>query len=501
MKRQTTASSSLLVALVTMMTIGCATVSREPADFVSPQPVTPPPAASEAPVTAQAAAETLASADQLPPPKVGEMVDELDDEEVTGELTPEVFEEGFCVDDIYAKYLTAKYAQDHRGSRAKPHKVFTGGKSRRSRRGRHARSGGGSDRALNNFAALAYAHQVMAGRESPYFGAMPVVINDRVDFWVQYFKTSGRKMFMRWLVRGESIKRMVQPILQENGVPLEFFYLAMIESGLSNNAYSSARATGTWQFMSGTAQLYGLKINHWVDERKDPIKSTIAAANYLKDLYADLGDWHLAMAAYNAGPGKVRKALKRNARADFWGLCETPDLAHETKDYVPKVLAAVMLAQDPRAHGFDVQSDGESDLPSTEVLVKRPVKLDELAGLLGIPLSTLARWNPELIRNITPPSKHGYPLRLSPYYAGLFPGIESKLSLLSVTDVQMHKVRKGDTLSRIAKRYHVGVKQILSLNPELSTGKLKPGRTIAIPIPGVFTTGGEGASAQGKKIL
>lgn len=392
------------------------------------------------------------------------------------ELAVEDFEQGFCADDIYAKYLKSRFTAERGSTQVKREPV-----SRRSR---------GRSR-LNTFdvAALSYARDRMNGRASPYFGALPIVVNDRVDFWVQYYKTSGRRQFMSWLVRGESVKKMVQPILQESGVPMEFFYLAMIESGFSNSAYSTAKATGTWQFMRGTAQLYGLKINHWVDERRDPVKSTIAAANYLRDLYADLGDWHLAMAAYNAGPGKVRKAIRRSGTRDYWQIAETKHLAKETKHYVPKVLAAVLLATENKTHGFEVQSNPVDALPETEVIVKRPVKLEELAQKLKVSVKTLTTWNPELIRDITPPVKSGYALRLPTTYANVFPSIENQLSYIEVTDIHMHTIRRGDTLARIARQYKVAIKQILAVNPGVKASRLRPGHQVAIPIPGVVSMG------------
>ena len=149
-------------------------------------------------------------------------------------MKPEDFEEGFCVDDIYAKYLTQRYAKEH-GKDKKPKVV-------ESRRRRHRAVVSEAQR--REYLALSYARDVMNGKTTPYFGAIPIVVNDKVDFWVQYYKTAGRKQFMRWLVRGEAMKRMVQPILKEGGIPMEFFYLAMIESGFSNSAYSRAREIG-----------------------------------------------------------------------------------------------------------------------------------------------------------------------------------------------------------------------------------------------------------------
>lgn len=458
---------------------GKSSLTEQLAQEAMPPPATTEPSPEGAMEVPEPLDETAADAEA--------MAEQDDDEDEEPELKPEDFEEGFCLDDIYSTYLTQQYAKTHKTPKAvaKPSK-------------RRRRSGEVSEAQRQRFLALSHAREVMNGKTAPYFGAIPIVVNDKVDFWVRYYKTAGRRQFMSWLVRGEATKKMVQPVLKEAGVPIEFFYLAMIESGFSNSAYSRARATGTWQFMKGTAQLYGLKINHWVDERRDPVKSTIAAATYLKDLYADLGDWYLAMAAYNAGPGKLRKATRQGKSRDFWSLVETRYLAKETKQYVPKVLAAILLAADAKSHGFEFTgTDNEAEiLPETEVIVKRPVQLDELARKLNLPLKTLMHWNPELIRNITPPGKTGYSLRLASAYANVFPQIEQQLSFIEVTDIQMHTVRKGDTLSRIAKYYKVPVKQIMSVNPDLKASRLKPGHQVAIPIPGVVTKKGH-AEAQG----
>gem|GEM_PF-1049682 len=397
-------------------------------------------------------------------------------------------EDGFCSDDIYAQYLMDRYRSDNDGKptlTAAP-KSSSPRRSARSRRRRH------DDlryyRNHSRFAALAYAHSVMVGPTSPYMGAIPIVVNDKVDFWIHYFKTSGRGMFMRWLVRGESIKPLVQPILQDSGVPMEFFYLAMIESGLSNSANSRARAMGTWQFMRGTAKLYGLKINHWVDERRDPLKSTVAAARYLKELYSDLGDWYLAMAAYNAGPGRVRRAMRLSGSSDFWKLCETRDLAKETKEYVPKVLAAVLLAADPEAHGFNVQATEAPEVADATVIIKKPVRLDELAGRLGVSLKTLRSWNPELLRNMTPPAHGGYVLRLSSNYLDRYQQLAPRLAEASVQGLGVHTVRSGDTFSQIAHKYGIEVRQLMELNPEVAANRLKPGSSIVVPAAATAST-------------
>jgi membrane-bound lytic murein transglycosylase D len=310
-----------------------------------------------------------------------------------------------------------------------------------------------------------------------------------VEFWIRYFKTRGRNTFIQWLVRAESFREIVSPVLADEGLPQEMFFLAMVESGFSNTAYSSKSATGTWQFMGPTARLYNLKINHWVDERRDPVKSTTAAARYLKDLYAQFGDWYLAMAAYNAGPGKVRSAIRRANSRDFWVLAQTPYLRTETKHYVPKVLAALSLNNDLRQHGFEVAKDPAHHTPSSWAAVTRPIQLSEVARELNIPLTTLKHWNPEIIRDITPPLRNEpfYRLRLPDEHLVQWSEVESRVPIIEVTDVMMYKIQPGDTLSQIARRYNTSIGKIKSFNPELRPQSLRVGKQIAIPVPGVVT--------------
>jgi len=392
-------------------------------------------------------------------------------------LAPEDLEDGFCKDDIYATWLKNEwYAQN---PKSKEPKQQSRGKSRR--RGISKMD----EREIN---AMHYARRRLVGEMVPYFGAIPVVANPLVEQWLRYFKTSGRRSFLRWLVRGESVREVVAPLLREQGLPPEFFFLAMIESGFSNSAYSSARATGTWQFMSGTAKLYGLRIDHFVDERRDPVKSTLAAAEFLKDLYEDFGDWYLAMAAYNAGPGRVRRAIRATGTRDFWKIADSRGFPRETRNYVPKMLAALIMASNPRAHGFDIKSDPGDKMPRATVRLHTPASLDEISVKLGLPPRAVQSWNPELVRNVTPPrARDGYALRLPESLLPRFAEIESKLSTIEVKEVLMHRVRAGETLSRIARRYQVNIRQILSVNPTLKPTRLKVGAEIAVPVPSVVT--------------
>jgi len=293
------------------------------------------------------------------------------------------------------------------------------------------------------------------------------------------------------LVRGESTRHIVDPIMQEQGLPKEFFYLAMIESGFSNQAASSARATGTWQFMSATAKLFGMRINYWLDERKDPVKSTVAASRYLKHLYARFGDWYLAMAAYNAGPGTVNRSIRKSKTRDFWKISKTRFLPKETKNYVPKMLAALILAKNPEKHGFDVKKDPRKMIPHEGVHLDKPIDLAEVSNKLNIPLKTIKYWNPELRKNITPPpsqlkkSNGTYYLRLPPEHVEAFETIKPQLALIEVKDILLHKISSGDTLYQIARRYKVPMKKLLKINPNLSPRTLRIGKQIAVPVPSV----------------
>lgn len=214
---------------------------------------------------------------------------------------------------------------------------------------------------------------------------LPITINSRVDYWVDYFTGRGRKHFAKYLERSEFFIPYIRPILQQAGMPEDLVYLAMVESGFNNLARSHARAVGPWQFISATGKRYGLMVNWWVDERRDIRKSTLAAVEYLRELYQMFGSWELAAAAYNAGEGKIARAVQRYGSKDFWTIANHRFLRQETRDYVPKIIAAAIVAKNRVQFGFPasnvlhvgadeaVASDGEvvkvekSDRPEEKV--------------------------------------------------------------------------------------------------------------------------------------
>ncbi len=422
-----------------------------------------------------------------------------DDEDL--ELMSELDDAEFCKDTIYAQWLKDRYLRDNPKAQ-NPEKAF-----KLSRKAKRRRSPTKSPYDQREVEALYFARTRMVGETVPYFGSIPVVTNPRVEHWIRYFKNSGRSSFLKWLVRGESVRELVLPILKQQGLPPEFIFLSMVESGFSNSAYSHAKATGPWQFMPGTARLYGLKMNMFIDERRDPAKSTLAAARHLRDLYEEFGDWYLAMAAYNAGPGRVRSAMRRTGSDDFWVLADSAYLPVETKNYVPKVLAALQLASNPSRHGFDVTADPLDAMPVTTVPIKGAVELASLAGRMGVPERLIRHWNPELVNAISPPVSQAsgpYPLRLSPILADKWAMVEPKLEFVDVKDVLYHRIRPGETLGAIASRYRVDKRSIISLNPGLHPTRLRIGKEVAVPVTTIMPRGasskkqaGRGAPTQG----
>ncbi|NOZ09063.1 MAG: lytic transglycosylase domain-containing protein, partial [FCB group bacterium] len=221
-------------------------------------------------------------------------------------------------------------------------------------------------------------------------GHVPITYNRKVASIIKFYQTKGRQSVQKWLDRMDRYKSIILPILEEEQVPPEIFYLAMIESGLKPDAYSHKYASGLWQFVKSTGKLYGLNSTWWVDERNDFEKSTHAAARHMKDLYAEFGDWYLAFAAYNSGAGTVKRAIKRNHTRDYWKLTRLP---RETRNYVPNIMAAIYISNNPEKWGFRV--DPEPVLSWQEVEIDKPVKLDVIAKCSGLGVKTLLQYNPE----------------------------------------------------------------------------------------------------------
>src|SRR5277367_1998632 len=230
---------------------------------------------------------------------------------------------------------------------------------------------------------------------------LPLMMTDPVAGYISYFSTRGRGTLERALARSGRYDEMIQRVLGEEGVPQDLIYLAQAESGFHPLALSHAGARGMWQFMASRATGYGLERDWWVDERQDPEKSTRAAAHHLKDLYNEFGDWYLAMAAYNSGPGTVQNAVKRTGYADFWELYRRNVLPKETRNYVPIIIAVTIMAKNPRQYGLE-DVVAEKPEPYDTVKIDYPVDLRLVAECVDASASTLQDLNPSLLRLTTP---------------------------------------------------------------------------------------------------
>ena len=258
--------------------------------------------------------------------------------------------------------------------------------------------------------------QVPPGLPVPTY---PVVVNAPVEALIDHFVAKDRERFGMWISRSGRYLPMIQRIFRERGLPEELAYTAMIESGFSPRAVSRVGAKGMWQFMEATGRRYGLVIDRWLDERLDPVKSTMAAAEYLGDLYGLFGHWFLAQAGYNAGEARVGRAIQRARTSDFWALTQTRHLPDETKMFVPQILAAAVITRAPTRYGFDVTL--ESPLAYDEVTTRRPLDFDTIAGLAGVSADQIRDLNPALLARITPPFG-SYTLRLPPGAGPRFDG-------------------------------------------------------------------------------
>ncbi|PIR21374.1 MAG: hypothetical protein COV45_01105 [Deltaproteobacteria bacterium CG11_big_fil_rev_8_21_14_0_20_47_16] len=313
---------------------------------------------------------------------------------------------------------------------------------------------------------------------------IPLVVNDRVTAWVDYFSGPGKERFGRYMQRSGRYEPMIRQIMKSYGMPQDLMYLAMIESGFSSKARSHASAVGVWQFIRSTGNRYGLDQDMWIEERQDAEKETHAAAQYLKDLYSEFNDWYLAMAAYNAGEGTVRRAIAKYGSKDFWVLSDPRKKAFraETRDYVPKFIAAAIIGKNPERFGFH-QVKKDNALNFELVTVDTHVDVDVIAKCAGTDVETVDILNSELRVGTAPPR---YKVRIPPGSAKKFHANLSKIDpkdrVRSVASLESHTVKKGETLSRIARRYGVKSRSILSANRLKSARNIKRGMVISIPV-------------------
>lgn len=308
---------------------------------------------------------------------------------------------------------------------------------------------------------------------------IPMVLNDSVENHLEYFKTKGRDVFQKWLERSARFIPVMKDIFREKNLPEDLVYVAMIESGFNPYAISWARAVGPWQFMPHTGKLYGLKIDWWVDERKDPIKSTYAAAEHLKDLHNLFGSWPLALASYNAGAGKVQRAVLRTRSEDFWDLKASRYIRRETKNYIPKFMAATIIAKNPDAYGFI--EPPIDPFVYDEAVISESTDLRLIAKCAGTTFATLKELNPELKRWVTPPDETRYILRIPKGTRELFLSNFALVTPDQKIRWERHLVARGETLSSIAERYNTTPETIRDVNG-IKNHRVIPGKHLLIPL-------------------
>jgi membrane-bound lytic murein transglycosylase D len=342
-------------------------------------------------------------------------------------------------------------------------------------------------------------HEVLDDSEAPIKTApnprkkgIPFEFNQKVADWIQYFSQKDRERFQRFLDRGEPYREVIENILEENQVPADLYYLGMIESGFSTHAKSHAKAVGVWQFMRSTGKMYGLANDGYIDQRRDPIRATEAAAKMLRDLYRDFHSWPLAMAAYNAGPGRIRGAIRRGKTNDFWELVEKKKLPRETMDYVPKFLAARYIGENPELFAFYINE--EKKYPNVE-LVKVPsaVPFEQIEKSCSMPEGTLEFVNPHYLKPFTHPGAKLDEIWVPEQYQKAVEEksesfaaykVKVKPEVIPVTRaergiVSVQVVKRGDTLKSIARKQGLSVAYLKRVNG-LKSDKVVPGQRLKL---------------------
>ncbi|HSR69574.1 MAG TPA: transglycosylase SLT domain-containing protein [Acidobacteriota bacterium] len=309
---------------------------------------------------------------------------------------------------------------------------------------------------------------------------LPVVLNDAVLKALEFHTERSRKSVETGLRRVGRFRPLFEKAFEEAGVPKDLIYMSYVESLFNPRAYSRAHARGLWQFMSPTARDFGMRVDWWIDERSDVEKSTYAAARYLRQLYDKFGDWYLVLAAYNGGPGRLERILKRHGQMDFWEISRKRLLPRQTRNFVPLILSTIIVFNNPQRFGFEVEEDPPLNLE--KVPVPHQVDLGKAASLIGMTGQELADLNPELRRGVTPFQMEGYQLKVP---AGWGDGLDEKLAELPPeerTRFARHRVRQGETLGQIARRYGTSVRAIAQLNDIPNVHRISLNQNLLIPV-------------------
>lgn len=324
--------------------------------------------------------------------------------------------------------------------------------------------------------------------ENQELETIPTEINEKVEMWIKYFQGRGRPHMERYLARSTRYEALMKKVLRDNKLPEDLFYIALIESGFSSSARSHASAVGYWQFIRGTGKRYSLDINKMVDERRDPVLATQAAAEYFRDLYSIFNSWYLSMAAYNVGEGRVIKAVRKYKTKDFWELSQNRRaLPTETDNYVPKYIAAKLIAKNPDKYGFE-GIDYMTPIEFDHVTLKEPVNLRMMAEKMNFNYEDFKDLNPKFKGEIAPLDKDNTLSLRIPAGTMEVAMTAASTSVASIVDfvpdqveTQYYKVRRGDNLGAIARRYRTTVAYLRELNDFSRKKTIRVGQKIVVP--------------------
>lgn len=317
--------------------------------------------------------------------------------------------------------------------------------------------------------------------ELPRVGSdLPIEVNDQVLALIEAYQGRLREQYQAGIRRSGRYLSMMKRVFAEEGLPQDLVYMAQVESTFKVTAYSRARAKGLWQFIASTGRLYGLRNTHWVDERSDPEKATRAAARHLRDLHQRFGDWYLAMAAYNAGPRKIDRAMRTLRSRDFWRLARSRLLRRETRNYVPAILASILILKDPERYGFDADYEPELRYESAEV--DSATELRVIAECAGVSVEEIKALNPELRRLITPAGVEVYRIHLPPGTAERFAQAFAQVPRENRLTFTQHRVRRGETLATIAGRYRTSVAALQRANGIRNRHRISVGQILTVPL-------------------
>ena len=328
---------------------------------------------------------------------------------------------------------------------------------------------------------------------------IPLALNSKVEYFLYYFQTSGKASFSKWLSRSSRYIPMMKEILKREGMPEDLVYVAMIESGFQMHARSWANAVGPWQFISDTGRRYSLRIDQWIDERKDPVKATTAAALYLKELYGLFkGDWYLATAGYNAGENKILRAISMYNTSDFWEISQGSYLKRETKEYVPKLLAAAIIAKDPARYGFtDIAY--LTPIEYDTVTIPSRTNLDLAAKLSGTTYESIKELNPDLRHWCTPPNYPDYLLKIPKGSKQLFEAEYAKVPedqrFTERVLYSRYQARKKDSLKSVARRFGTSPATLAELNGLTAKSRIA-GKSLLVPVKQTVDFSHEGRTVK-----